>query len=275
MENSTFNGFGNPDEWAFFEAENPRFEAAFYRLQDIFSRVYTRMIAKERPDADRVIFDLGLRCCTEFSELALLCANGYGIAGQRVLRTIYESAVVADYLHVFPDEATDFLDYGDVHLYKHFVGSGVNQDPDLAEEWEYVRENYERVKTKFETTLCKKCGTKRPMHSWNKMDPLSQAKASSSPLEPLYQEAYFQPTLQIHATMPSIFARMHIDPETDRLYITDKKQIDTARSTLRLAHLIILSVLYTQEKHFKLGLESDLIELMKDADECWMPDSAE
>jgi hypothetical protein len=271
----SFHGFGNPKEWEYFETTYPEFIRAYDRLQGTFARAFSRIINEGQPDADRVIFNLGFLCCAQFNELSLLCANGYGIAAQRILRSIYESGVVIDYLAAFPEEAADFLDWGDVHLYKDLKESNAEKDPELAEEWKYVETNFLRVKDRFQTTNCKKCGTKKPMISWSKKDVRSQARAAGSVLEGYYHQAYFEPTLQIHSTIPSILARMKIDPETDQLYISTDSQRDRAKMTLSTAHFVILTILFTQEKYFQLGLESELFERGKDLEECWIKEEVE
>jgi hypothetical protein len=41
----------------------------------------------------------------------LLCGNGHGFAGMKLLRGMYERAVTARYIHLYPDSADDFLDF--------------------------------------------------------------------------------------------------------------------------------------------------------------------
>ena len=268
-----FIGFGNPEEWKYFEENNKAFIEKYPHLRKLFIKVFNRKISKDDSDADRVIFDLGFICCEEFNELILLCANGYGIAAQKILRSIYEKAVTADYLHKFPDEATNFLEYGDIHLHKDLHHSKLENDEQLKEEIDYINENYNKIKDKFRTTVCKKCGTTRPMYSWIKYDTQTLAEKGESLLENFYNEVYFQPTMQSHTTILAILSRMNIDEKTDALYISDKKQRSVARSVLRLTHIIIFSVLDTQNRQFKLGIDDELMERAKDLELCWFDEN--
>src|SRR5438270_8496728 len=113
-----FVGFGHPSEWKYFEEAYPVFIQKVSPLVETLQKVFTRKIEGAAPDADRVVIHLGLLCAEDFREILLLCANGYGIGGLRILRSLYEKAITADYLSTHPDEAGNFLDYSWVHIRK-------------------------------------------------------------------------------------------------------------------------------------------------------------
>ncbi len=51
-------------------------------------------------------------------EILLCCANGYGMAGMKLLRPMFEGVVAALYVANHPEEAEAFLEYHVVHQRK-------------------------------------------------------------------------------------------------------------------------------------------------------------
>jgi hypothetical protein len=167
---------------------------------------------------------------------------------------MYERAVTADYLRKYPDEAESFRNYRKVTDYKlleslRACGAGhlVSQ-----EQADIITRDYESAKLDFEVTACKKCEKKRVNHSWNKRGFVSMARETA--LCPLLAAAYHQPTNQLHTTIGSIYARL--DPkaiaDNEGLMFDSNAQREKADSTLRQAHLVLLSVLNTQKECFEI-----------------------
>ena len=189
----------------------------------------------------------------------------------RILRSLFEKAVTADYLSAHPDEAENFLDYSWVHIRKT-----VNHQRNVykrnllpAEEIDEINQEYEKVKDKFQEPLCKKCGTTKPQMSWSRLDIGSMARAANSPLQSLYYFCYLLPTLQSHTTMPAIFEGLKIEGEEGHVYLSIDPQREEAKNALQRSHLIMLNVLNRQNEHFDLGIDEELWERAKDLDESW------
>ena len=51
-------------------------------------------------------------------EILLVCGNGYGAAGMKLLRSMYEHAVTLRYLHEHQEEVQTFMDYYHVQQYQ-------------------------------------------------------------------------------------------------------------------------------------------------------------
>jgi len=101
---------GRPDEWAYFQARYPEFLKHIPKVVSFAEKV-TRVEVDFEPRVNIVIHGLTMMCLEEFMKIVLVCGNGYGIAGLKLLRTMYENAVTAHYLHQHPDEVDKFLDY--------------------------------------------------------------------------------------------------------------------------------------------------------------------
>ena len=113
-----FIGFGNIPEWNAFEESYPVFVEKIPFLFHTCQKVFRRKVSGSSASADKIVFHLGMLCVEDFKEILLLCANGLGIGGQKILRGLYEKTINADYLSSRPEEADKFLDYFWVHTKK-------------------------------------------------------------------------------------------------------------------------------------------------------------
>ena len=264
-----FKGFGNATEWEHFEKNNKD----FINIQGNLFSTMEKILHRNIPGGDKaneIVFFLGFLCASEYKEILLLCANGYGLGAQKLLRSVYEKAGTIDYISTHPEEAQAFDDYHWVHSNKYLGKLANPDDPQIKERVELVRENYEKVKDQFKMTDCKKCKTKRNMISWNKKSFDMLLKDSGTDLEKFYFDAYLEPTMQSHATMPAVLGRMKVNPTSGKREITDESQRDIAGQVVRLTHAIILLILQTQNEHFKLGLEKELDKRAEEFESVWL-----
>lgn len=268
-----FIGFGDPAEWRAFQEAHSVFVERVPSLFRTFQTIFRRKIDKSAPNADRIVFHLGMLGLEDFKEILLLCANGHGVGGQKILRGLYEKTVTADYISTHPGEADKFLDYFWIHMKKDINHQkNVYKNHVLSPGEEHIIEEYEKVKDLFIEPLCKKCGTSRPQMSWTKLDVASMAKAAKSPIADWYYSWYFLPTLQTHTTMGAIFTRLRVVEELDFTYFSSGPQREVARKMVRDSHLIMLNVLHRQNEHFQLAMDDELMERAKDFDDSWIPD---
>ena len=152
--------FGYPDQWEDFEKRNAKFIERFPTLKRALDMAFVREFTTNTP-ADRAIYFLGRLCIEDFMELLCLAANGYGVGALKLLRGLYERVVTAAYLSKNPEEADLFLDFRFISRHKALQAYIAGGTPDkrwldLAEK---KKDDFERVKARFEVDDCKKCGT--------------------------------------------------------------------------------------------------------------------
>jgi hypothetical protein len=248
MFSACIEGFGSDIEGKAFVAQHKVFFARFPNLTKAMEIAFKRKLESEKIH-ERVIFYLGRLCCEDFMEILLLCGNGHGIGGMKIPRGLYERAVNARFIQRHPDSTQDFIDYYWVSQHKlvQAISQVVGEEVLLTEPYKEVEENFSKVKSKFQITDCKKCGTMRLNQSWNKLDFVSMARQIET-LKPLLAPAYYDPTKLIHSTSSAIFLRLENSDDT----ITFKfgAQHSESDMALRLAHLIILDVLELQRQQF-------------------------
>jgi hypothetical protein len=254
-------GFGLPDEGEAFQKRRPEFIQNLQPLYDTMNKIFIREMESSGTSgpADKVVFYLGRLAVEDFNEILLLCGNGFGFGGMKILRGLYEGAVTLIYISENPDKAEDFLDYMHVHKGKflnHAKGVFALEELKLsAEEEAEILENYERVKDKYHVTNCKKCGTTKTNNSWSKLDTLSMAKNTG--IKDLYVPCFFHPTLHIHSTAISLCSRLKLRAGGGLTFI-DGSQYKIVDFSMNCAHSLLLSVLITVNDYFKMGLQEEI-----------------
>jgi hypothetical protein len=263
--------FGLRDEWEGFLARHVRFLEKQQSLTETFHRVFIREVETSKP-ADRVVFTLGRLAVEDFMEILLLCGNGYGIGGMKLLRGLYEKAVTLGYVAKNPDKAERFLEYHYVHQGKHFnhAKKAFSMDERLsASQIEKIESAYKEARQKFQEVLCKNCGTTRTSLSWSELDLLSMAREAG--LDKLYLQCYYEPTLQAHTTFYSLSSKLRLK-ENGQVTFDEGAQHEKADLALIGAHHVIIYVLDTENNYFKMALENEIQERFADFMYVWKTD---
>lgn len=201
--------FGFQEEWRDFERRNVQLLERFPNIQKAADLAFLGTKHFSEP-IDRFVIAMGKVCWEDFSEIMVCCGNGYGLAGIKLIRGLYERAVTLRYLHEHPDELDNFWDFHIVTQRRHMraanetIGEDTFSDETVAD----LEVRYQAVKSRFEIKCCKhpQCDLKKPNHTWSKLDMVAMAKATR--LAKLIVPGYYVPLRQAHATVASILARL-------------------------------------------------------------------
>lgn len=262
---------GFPEEWDYFFKSHPHWGESFINLHSTLDKIFIREFEPGN-SADKVVFYLGRLSVEDFNEVFLLCANGYGFGGLKILRGLYERTVTAAYISKNPEEAKQFLEYHFIHQgkmlnhAKSFFGNFEDQID--RNEIEDAEKKYTLYQQQFKEPLCKKCKTYRTRFSWSTLDLLSMAKKADFDLDNLYFPGYFFPTIQTHATPSSLMSRLKIKEDGNISFVVDSQRGWSERALLA-AHNILLRVMLIQDKHFNLGLDAEIEERGNDFMATW------
>lgn len=265
MSNVGFR-FADTNQQVPSEGRQAMFMAKLPKLMDTLERIYAR--AQHTKEAiDDVMFVLGIQCIDEFREILVLCENGFGIGGLKVLRCLYERAVTMQYLAKYPERVNDFIDYNAVNLgkfYKHAdreFGLQNRVPPERAAE---INKEYKDALDAFRH---------RPWSGLNTLDMAEKAVAESEDKENslygLYGLCFFRPTMHIHTTALSFTDWIEVKNNT--LRIKKDAQDAIVWQTLLSAHSVILHVLKIQDDYFNLNVDDTLV---NDFLEIWSRNSA-
>jgi hypothetical protein len=260
--------FGYPDQWEDFEKRNAKFIERFPTLKRALDMAFVREFTTNTP-ADRAIYFLGRLCIEDFMELLCLAANGYGVGALKLLRGLYERVVTAAYLSKNPEEADLFLDFRFISRHKALQAYIAGGTPDkrwldLAEK---KKDDFERVKARFEVDDCKKCGTKRTNHTWSKIDFVSMAKKTD--LGKLLAQGYYEPLNHAHGTAEALMLRLRLLP-SEEIVFESGPQPGEADRALMVAHAVMVELIGVQAKYFRMAdLERAYEECAQDHVEIW------
>lgn len=244
--------FGDPKEWRAFRERNHEFVLRLGHLRSLIESAF-RPIEVCEP-IDKILFHLDRLCAEDFSEILLLCGNGYGIGAEKLLRGMYERGVTALYLDKHPEQASDFLEYHRINAHKMAVAAEATLGPNVftSAQRKQIEDEFQAAKTRFTVTDCKACGTTRLNHSWCTLDFVTMAK--SGPLAQLLVPAYYFGVREGHSTVEAIFSRLSADGAEagEGLVFEGTAQRKRADTALLTAHKILLIVLELHKDHFRL-----------------------
>jgi hypothetical protein len=264
--------FGFREEWRDFEKRNPLFLERFPRLQRAIETAFNRNTRLSEP-IDKFVLMYGRVCVEDLYEIVLCCGNGFGHAGHKLLRGLYERAVTLRYLHEHPEEIENFLDYYHVSQRKLKIAceNTMGEDTFSPEQAAEIEREFEAVKDKYMVTACEKCGIKRLNHTWSRLDIVAMANKTS--LGQLHAIGYIMPLRQAHATVASMLSRM-ATTESDGIAFVGTAQRKESDSALRASHNIFLDVLRVQDERFGVpGLKEQNEVSLQDFIDIWQKKS--
>ena len=260
---------GNPAEWACFQTTH----RAFLRHVPSVVALAEHAFAKpEHPEeaVDRAIYGLTKLCVEEFMEIIVLCGNGYGIGGLRLIRTLYENAVIARHLHLNPQDGALFLDY--LFVSEKKILDAIEREtgqptPDALRE-QSDRE-FTRVKGPFEVELCPDCHRRGMNYRWSKLDFIAMANKARG-LDDLVIPAYRDALRYTHAGVGGLFARL--EGNAEGVWYRTAPHPEEATSALLLSNDIVLRVIAFYIEHFKIeGLDDELRRGVDEYRKVWEP----
>jgi hypothetical protein len=267
------NIFGYADEGKAFSETYSIFLEKVPRLVNTLNKVFCRTF-DSRGHGDGIIYHLGRLCVEDFLEIMLLCQNGLGFGGLKLLRGLYERTVTMAYIAKNPSEARTFIDYYHINRSKelnHAKEAGVDIIKHISENViEDIKRKFDATKDKYKVVICKKCKTTRIHFSWSNLDLASMAKKVD--LGGLfYLKCYYQPTMHDHASLYSIIERLNESKEVGNgdLIFDESIQREQIPISLSYAHALMLYNLAVQNEFFSLKLDEELRELLDDYKACW------
>jgi hypothetical protein len=248
---------GDQREWQYFKKTHRDFVRVVPELDALVKRFFTEQ-PSATTDNRRLVFMLGCLCWQDFKEIILLCANGYGIAAARALRSLYEHAVTAQHIARHPENAHLFNEYIHVQDGKILQHAERTLTPETLARWftddqkRQVREESERVRALY----------KKGQSSWSPINLLDMAFQDGDGLEAFYSVCYAHPSSHVHATARGLYSR--ISQEGGRVVFQAGPQRQEASDVLGLATVVFLLSLRTQAHTFSPMTEHELMALAKD-----------
>ncbi|HEY1800137.1 MAG TPA: DUF5677 domain-containing protein [Terriglobales bacterium] len=266
--------YGFPEECHNFDLRHALWNEMMTNLVKALNIAFTRVEVMDSV-ADKFVYFFGRVILEDFMEITLIAQHGYGVAAQKLVRSMYEFTVTVNYLHHHPDEAQTFLDYHAIQQNKllsriiETFGESIVTPEVIAD----VRQKAAEVKEDFMIPVCDHDGAKmRLNHTWNRLDFISMARTTGD-LGTLVIPGYFFPLQHAHPTFGGLTQRLEIMPD-GTMSLKAEAQTDIADRSLMTAHNCIINMLGVQKDHFKLTeLEEPIQTCIRDFFRVWAPDS--
>jgi len=220
-------------------------------------------------------------------EILLLCGNGYGIGAQKLLRGLYERAVTARYIAMNPERVGDFIDFGKINLFKLIApirrahGDGLLPPQIVADVTAFHKEFKRRGRTpkglidrlrRWFRRLLRRPEPGRSTARWTDDLSFEAMALKVGSLGRMLVYGWHLPTLQAHASLQNIIARVRESPGGG-MEFDGGPQREEADKALNFATLILLDLLDLQKSYFKLiSLEPLLQQCNADYMEIWHPE---
>jgi hypothetical protein len=265
--------YGFPEECHKFDQRHPQWNEMMTNLVKALDIAFTRTQMMDN-NADRFVYFFGRVILEDFMEIVLVSCHGYGVAAQKLVRSMYEFTVTLHYLHEHPEESETFLNYHAIQENKlanrliETFGETILPADLIAQ----IRGNAAAVKQDFTEPECDHPDAKLKLrHIWSKLDFVSMAKTTGE-LGKLVVPGYFLPLRHSHPTFGGFTERLEIVDGT--MMLKPDSQPEIVDRSLRTAHNCIINMLDVQKEHFKLAeLEEPIQTCLRDFLRIWAPDS--
>jgi hypothetical protein len=250
--------FGESKKANEFFDRNPTFFSAFEHVTRLANKCFGRPVPTDS-DLNHICFDLGQTCLQDYLEIILLGVNGYGTGALKLLRGLYERAVTAAYIILFPEKAMRFQRYTAIHNYKAIQKAQKVSPAALQESLsefgftiDEFKDAYESAKPDFQETDCEECGTKRTAYTWD-VDFASMVERVKQGYDGgVFLTAYTIPTLSLHATFIST---LHNRASDQQAAASNERN---GYLSVLTATFLLMQVIRLQNAVFKLNLDADI-----------------
>jgi len=259
--------FGYPEFWQEAVHENRGFYAIAPRLLAAINGVTCREYSSLRPDQS-LILDFAMLAGLGAAETITLVGNGMGQGAMKIVRSILETAINAEYFRKYPDQAQFYLDWHWVEthkFYKYFRKYSPNQLAKIVPEQSALHEaNYERVKGQFTFTRTNCDGSQKTIEqkTWCK-DNLFD-RATKTGLAEWYATVMPQANQILHGSVGGVLNHIgndgRIDPPPSHRW---------GKEALTAAHGALIKVIETAAMALGVEPEPSIESLLKDYEASW------
>lgn len=265
---------GNPAAQQRFIESNQEFLIESAEIYAVLRKIFVRAAPQSKPNspanspvetenrnlADAAVFFLGRTAIEDFSELAVLAANGMGVGAYKILRGMYERIVTAAFIAQNPAEARPFMLHSYVQREKiqkrwqTIVPD--HKDERSAEQIKEFEEILSEAKNYIKDSVCKKCKQPITQDAWTRSSLDAMAKKLGTNFEAAYAYCYLVPTFHSHATALGIETRFR--KSAGDKYVFKETTEEDARKAVMFGHGMVLRLLKLENSYFKLGLDCEV-----------------
>lgn len=252
----TVSHVGFPDFWPKAQESFPSFFPAAVRLMETSNRFLSKPVKGQLNVTLHMMFG---SVTNSLGAVLTLTLNGYGHDAVRIARSMFETAINAEYLRRNPSELDDFLDFHWVRLrqtleyYRDYAPDELT--PNLKPQIDEIEDQFARVQERF----ANKKGKVRA--SWAKQDLRQRCEAIGTP--EFYPMFYQYASDFEHGNIQALAHQV-----TD-LTIDSAPTLKSVEMALKIAHWSALYLLGAFHSAADIQLESDVKACVSDFQGAW------
>lgn len=144
--------FGFEDFWPQASKEYADVFHTIARLLAVVNEALDAAEKKPRELLDISVIALVRMTGFAMNDVMLLCGNGSGIGAMKIVRGMFETSTLAEYLRQNPNEVADYVDFGAVLAWRRLhTLKGEKRNSMTPEQVKQLEDEYDSVKARFTT----------------------------------------------------------------------------------------------------------------------------
>ena len=258
--------FGYPEMWEKVDHKHHDFFTVLPKLQDALNGLVNAAYDPiTRPQ--RAILGLASLSMISMLELVTLVGNGLAQGGMKILRSMLEYGINAEYLRRNPEEVDAFIEWYWIGHYKelnymrdHMPAAYARLAPkDIAESGK----EYNRVKPRFEYET--RAGKRKFRNRWCRPDLPERAKRTDFTV--YYDRTYSLTSDLLHGSVAGMV--LHYEPKEDPDRLAVPPSLKWSKEALFGGHAMALRMADTFSKAFGVESNPPYAELERDYKTVW------
>jgi Family of unknown function (DUF5677) len=142
--------FGYREFWPQARKEHAPMLSLVSKLTILLNKMLYASDKKQRGEVELAVYYLTQITGFGMNDVRLLCGNGSGTGAMKIVRGMFETSLLAEYLRCNPNEVSDYVDFGCVLGWRRFQQlTGKERERVPPERVKQLEDEYNEVKDRF------------------------------------------------------------------------------------------------------------------------------
>jgi hypothetical protein len=256
--------FGCREFWPLAHKEHAHMLSLVSGLTVLLNEMLDASDKKQRGERELAVYYLTRITGFGMNDVRLLCGNGSGIGAMKIVRGMFETSLLAEYLRRNPNEVSDYVDFGRVLMWRRFQQlKGKKRQSVTSERAKELEDQYNSAKDRFRNRngqIRNQWTTKTIFDMVKELDVTS--KDASWPAQ--YELIYGLACSLHHANFEGMTG--HFEMKDGRLKTDGPPSLAWTDVALISAHLYLLLALKTLNDCCELGFDERITAAISEAD---------
>ena len=254
--------FGNPEMWEQVHKKYPEFFEASFKLNDAMNRLVNPAydpITKPQ----RAILNLATLSMISMFELITLVGNGFSQGALKILRSMLEYGINAEFIRLNPAEVEDFIDWYWIEHYKELIYLREHMPAAYAQ---LTPENIANTEQKYNQVLARfQRPNGRLRDTWSSLNVADRAARTNLIEE--YRLIYPLTSRLFHGSVAGM--ALHYEPDEDQHRLNTPPTLKWSNGALIGGHAMALRMTLTFSQAFNVESNPPYAELEADYKRVW------